>query len=195
VREPCLSALCTAAWRLQCRVAVSCLSYPVCPVNDCPRTDAPADPSSRNTMLYRSVLTSLHLMCTVLVVVVLRHIVHLFSSGVLAGLDNTGWALMSALSSTFVGMLLDWGNCEQEGASGPMSLADLESCDMAWRTAFGLAALLYLAQGGIFVWWGSSEPLKIPGQEGEGAGALSTDAADAGSATAAASGGNSVETL
>jgi len=82
-------------------------------------------------------------------------------SGVLAGLENTGWAITQGLSSSFVGMLLDWGNCEQEGATGPMSEADTASCDMAWRTAFGLAAVLYIGQAVVFAIWGSFEPLKI----------------------------------
>ena len=79
----------------------------------------------------------------------------------LAGLENTGWAVTQALSSTFVGVLLDWGNCEQEGAVGPMSAEDLASCDTAWRTAFGLAAALYVGQAVVFTIWGSSTPLRM----------------------------------
>ena len=92
---------------------------------------------------------------------------HFLPTGILAGLENTGWAITQGLSSSFVGILLDWGSCEQEGATGPMSEADTASCDLAWRTAFGLAAALYIGQGIVFAIWGSSEPIKVPAEAKE----------------------------
>ena len=90
---------------------------------------------------------------------------NVLTAGILAGLENTGWAVTQGLSSSFVGILLDWGNCEQEGATGPMSEADTASCDVAWRTAFGLAAALYIGQAGVFAIWGSSKPIEVPKEQ------------------------------
>mmetsp|Transcript_13549 Transcript_13549/g.34235 ORF Transcript_13549/g.34235 Transcript_13549/m.34235 type:complete len:554 (-) Transcript_13549:441-2102(-) len=86
---------------------------------------------------------------------------------VVAGVSNSCWALLSGLASTFVGFLLDHGNCPQGNtmSSHGSSLADAmdsETCTQAWCTAFGCAGFLFLAQGVVFGLFGSSQPLHLP---------------------------------
>lgn len=69
---------------------------------------------------------------------------------IIAGIDNTVWALSTAVAGTLQGALLDLSGCPQ-GAG----------CGGAWRLAFMSTGICQVIAGGVYMALGSADPLDL----------------------------------